>query len=142
MATTPVPFEADAEGRFFHGTKADLKVGELLTPGFTSNFEAGRQMNHVYFTGTLDAAIWGAEFARGDGPGRIYVVEPTGEYHDDPNVTDKRLPGNPTRSFRSTAPLRVVGEVEDWAGHPPEQVRAMRDSLAELHRRGEAVIYD
>ena len=138
----PVPFEVYAEGVFLHGTKATLAVGSLLTAGRASNFESGRVMNHVYFTATLDAATWGAELASGEGRGHIYVVEPTGEFEDDPNVTDKKLPGNPTRSYRSRAPLRIVGEVDDWVGHSPERLQAMRDGLAALRARGEAVIYD
>jgi rifampin ADP-ribosylating transferase len=138
----PVPFEVYREGVYLHGTKADLAVGDVLTPGRESNFEAGRVMNYIYFTATLDAATWGAEFAQGEGRGRIYLVEPTGEFEDDPNVTDKKHPGNPTQSFRSRAPLRVVGEIVDWVGHAPEKVQAMRDGLAALRQRGEAVIYD
>jgi rifampin ADP-ribosylating transferase len=92
----PVPFEVYEVGVYLHGTKADLSVGELLVCGRESNFEAGRVMNYVYFTATLDAAVWGAELASGDGQGRIYVVEPTGEFEDDPNLTDKKFPGNPT----------------------------------------------
>lgn len=138
----PVPFEVHPDGVFLHGTKADLAVGELLVPGRESNFEAGRVMNHVYFTATLDAAAWGAEFAAGEGRGRIYVVEPTGEFEDDPNVTDKKLPGNPTQSFRSPHPLRVVGEVTDWVGHSAEKLQAMRDGLDALRARGEAQIED
>lgn len=138
----PVPFEVYEPGVFLHGTKADLAVGELLTPGRSSNFEEGRVMNHVYFTATLDAAAWGAEFAAGEGRGRIYLVEPTGEYEDDPNVTDKKLPGNPTQSFRSRLPLRVVGEVLDWVGHSPDRQQAMRDGLEALRQRGEAHIED
>src|SRR4051795_2605743 len=107
----PVPFEVYEAGVYLHGTKADLAVGDLLVPGRESNFEAGRVMNYVYFTATLDAAVWGAELAGGDAPGRIYIVEPTGEFEDDPNVTDKKFPGNPTQSFRSHEPLRVVGEL-------------------------------
>lgn len=99
-------------------------------------------MNHVYVTQTLDAAAWGAELARGDGPCRIYLVEPEGALEDDPNVTDKKLPGNPTRSYRTREPVRVVGELTDWVGHSPEQLQAMRDGLAELKRNGLAVIYD
>lgn len=140
----PVPFEVYEDGTYLHGTRADLAVGELLVPGRESNFEVGRVMSHVYFyfTATLDAATWGAELAAGDGPGRIYVVEPTGEFEDDPNVTDKRFPGNPTRSFRSRAPLRVLGELTDWLGHDAEQLAAMRSGLAALQARGEAQIED
>lgn len=140
--SAPVPFEVYQPGAYLHGTKADLDPGDLLDAGRESNVEQGRVMNYVYFTETLDAATWGAELAVGEGRGRIYLVEPTGEFDDDPNVTDKRFPGNPTRSYRSRSPLRVVGEVADWAGHPPEQVQAMRDGLAELRRRGDAVIED
>jgi rifampin ADP-ribosylating transferase len=138
----PVPFQVFEAGVYLHGTKADLAVGDLLVPGRESNFEAGRVMNHVYFTATLDAAVWGAELAAGTGRGRVYLVEPIGEYEDDPNVTDKKLPGNPTHSFRSREALRVVGELVDWVGHPPEKLQAMREGLAALHQRGEAVIWD
>ena len=141
-AREPVPFEVYEDGAFLHGTKADLEVGELLVPGRVSNFEEGRVMNYVYFTATLDAATWGAELAAGEGRGRIYVVEPTGEFEDDPNVTDKRFPGNPTRSFRSREPLRVVGELVDWVGHSPEKLQAMRDGLEALRRQGAAQIED
>jgi len=106
------------------------------------NYDPGRNTNHVYMTETLDAAIWGAELAVGEGRGRIFVVEPTGAVEDDPNVTDKRLPGNPTRSYRTREPVRIVGEITDWVGHSPEQLQAMRDTLAELARRGLDVIYD
>lgn len=138
----PVPFEVHESGAFLHGTKAELAGGDLLVPGRGSNFEAGRTMNHVYFTRTLDAAAWGAELAAGGGRERIYVVEPTGEFEDDPNVTDKRFPGNPTHSYRSREPVRVVGELVDWVGHSPEQIKAMRDGLAALEARGEAEILD
>jgi rifampin ADP-ribosylating transferase len=111
---------------YLHGTKADLGVGEMLVSGRNSNFEAGRAMNYVYFTATLDAATWGAELASGGGRGRIYIVEPMGEFEDDPNVTNMKFPGNPTRSFRSRAPLRVVGELVDWVGHSPEELQVMR----------------
>lgn len=138
----PVPFEAYQPGVYLHGTKADLGVGELLVPGRLSNFEEDRVMNYVYFTATLDAATWGAELAAGEGRGRIYVVEPTGDFEDDPNVTDKRFPGNPTQSFRTGEPLRVVGELVDWVGHSPEKVRAMRDGLDALKQEGDAQIDD
>ena len=137
-----VPFEVYQPGVYLHGTKAALAVGELLVPGRESNFEAGRMMNFIYFTATLDAAVWGAELAAGEGPGRIYVVEPTGEFEDDPNVTDKKFPGNPTQSFRSRDPLRVVGEVSDWVGHSAEKLQAMRDGLLALKRQGTAKIED
>lgn len=138
----PVPFETYQDGVLLHGTKAELAPGDLLVPGRESNFEEGRVMNYVYFTGTLDAATWGAELATGEGRGRIYIVEPTGEFEDDPNVTDKRFPGNPTQSFRSREPLRVVGELVDWVGHPSEKVQAMRQSLEALRQRGAAQIED
>jgi rifampin ADP-ribosylating transferase len=136
------PFEIHESGAYLHGTKADLAVGGLLVPGRPSNYEDGRISNHVYVTQTLDAAVWGAEFAMGEGRGRIYLVEPQGAVEDDPNVTDKKLPGNPTRSYRTREPVRVVGELTDWVGHTPEQLQTMRDTLADLRRRGLAVIYD
>ena len=124
---------------FYHGTKANLAVGDLIQPGFGSNF-VERELKHIYFSATQDAAAWGAELARGDGRGRVYVVEPTGEYEDDPNLTDKKFPGNITASYRSLHPLRITGEVADWAGHTPEQVQAMRDGLARLEAEGNAEI--
>jgi hypothetical protein len=124
-------------GRFFHGTKVDLEPGELIKPGHTANFgDRNRTTTYVYFTGTLDAAIWGAELALGEGRGRIYIVEPTGPLEDDPNLTDQRYPGNPTKSFRSREPLRVMGEVTDWQGHAPEVLEAMKDGLERLAREG------
>jgi rifampin ADP-ribosylating transferase len=138
----PVPFEPYESGVYLHGTKADLAVGEMLVPGRESNFEHGRVMNYVYFTATLDAATWGAELAAGTGRGRIYVVEPTGDFEDDPNVTNKRFPGNPTQSFRSREPLRVLDELVGWVGHSPEQLQAMRDGLEALKRQGAARIDD
>ena len=138
----PVPFEVYEPGVYLHGTKADLAAGETLTPGRESNFEAGRVMNHVYFTATLDAAVWGAELAAGRGRGRIYLVEPIGEFEDDPNVTDKKFAGNPTQSFRSREPLRVVGELVDWVGHSPEQLEAMQKGLRTLKQQGAAQIED
>jgi rifampin ADP-ribosylating transferase len=138
----PVPFEVYEPGVYLHGTKADLSVGEMLVPGRESNFEQGRVMNHVYFTATLDAAVWGAELAAGRGRGRIYIVEPLGEFEDDPNVTNKKFAGNPTQSFRSREPLQVVGELLEWVGHPAERLQAMREGLAELRRRGAAEIED
>jgi rifampin ADP-ribosylating transferase len=142
MANPPTPFEIHESGAYLHGTKADLKAGDVLEPGRQSNYGDDRTANHVYLTETLDAAVWGAELAAGEGRGRIYLVEPTGALEDDPNVTDKRFPGNPTRSYRTREPVRVVGELDDWVGHPPEQVQAMRDGLAELERQGLAVIDD
>ena len=142
MTNGPTPFEVHESGALLHGTKADLAVGDLLVPGRLSNFEAGRVMNHVYVTATLDAAVWGAELAAGDGPGRIYVVEPTGEIEDDPNVTDKRFTGNPTESYRTRHALRVLHEVEGWQAHPPEALQTMLDSLAKLREQGLDVIED
>jgi rifampin ADP-ribosylating transferase len=141
-SSEPVPFEIYEAGVYLHGTKADLAVGELLVPGRESNFEEGRVMNHVYFTATLDAAVWGAELAPGEGRGRIYLVEPTGAFEDDPNVTDKKFPGNPTQSFRSREPLRVVGELTDWVGHSEEKRQAMANGLEALRRQGAAEILD
>lgn len=140
--TEPRPFEVHHSGALFHGTKADLVAGDFLVPGRRSTFGGGRMANHVYVTATLDAATWGAELAVGEGRGRIYIVEPTGALEDDPNVTDKKFPGNPTRSYRTREPVKVVGEIMDWMGHPPEQLRAMRDGLADLERRGLAAIDD
>ncbi len=142
MISEPRPFEVHELGALFHGTKADLAVGDLLAPGRRSNFGGGRTANHMYVTATLDASTCGAELAVGEGRGRIYIVEPTGTLEDDPNLTDKKFPGNPTRSYRTREPVKVVGELVDWVGHPPEQLQAMRDGLADLERRGLAVIYD
>ncbi|MDT5217598.1 MAG: rifampin ADP-ribosylating transferase [Mycobacterium sp.] len=136
------PFEVHESGAFLHGTKADLSPGDLLVPGRRSNYDEGRRSNHVYVTQTLDAAVWGAELAMGEGPGRIYLVEPEGALEDDPNVTDKKFPGNPTRSYRTRGPVRIAGELAEWVGHSPEQLEAMRAGLADLKRRGLAVIYD
>jgi rifampin ADP-ribosylating transferase len=121
---------------YYHGTRADLKAGDLIAAGHNSNFGARKQASWVYLTGTLDAAIWGAELAQGDGRERIYIVEPTGPIIDDPNLTDKKFPGNPTRSYRSREPLRVIGEVAEWEGHPPERLREMKDNLARLKAQG------
>jgi hypothetical protein len=131
----------DAGGRFYHGTKANLKPGDLIEPGYTSNYSE-RKAGYVYLTGTLDAATWGAELAIGDGPGRIYIVEPTGSIEDDPNLTNTRFPGNPTRSYRTREPLRVTGEVADWQGHSAEELQAMRNGLARLKERGVEAIED
>jgi hypothetical protein len=123
--------------RFYHGTRADLRPGDLIEPGRVPNFgDAQRLQPYVYLTGTLDAATWGAELAAGDAPGRIYVVEPTGPIEDDPNLTDKKFPGNPTRSYRSRRPLRVTGELEDWHGHSPEALETMRGNLERLEHEG------
>ena len=125
------------EWPLYHGTRADLKSGDLIKPGRTANFgNSTRAANYVYLTRTLDAAIWGAELAAGEGPGRVYIVEPTGPIEDDPNLTDHKFRGNPTKSFRSRAPLRVVDEVMDWQGHSPATVQAMKDGLERLKRLG------
>ncbi|WNB87119.1 NAD(+)--rifampin ADP-ribosyltransferase [Cellulomonas sp. ATA003] len=136
MTDDPTPAGVLDAGPFFHGTRADLRPGDLLVPGRVANFGARRPGHFVYLTATLDAAVWGAELAVGDGRGRVYRVEPTGPFEDDPNLTDTRFPGNPTRSYRTREPLRVVDEVTDWEGHPPEVLQHMRDRLAELERQG------
>jgi hypothetical protein len=129
--------------RFFHGTKTDLKPGDLIEPGHPPNFgKRERTTIYVYLTGTLDAAVWGAELADGEGPGRIYMVEPTGPIEDDPNLTDKRYPGNPTKSYRSPEPLRVTGEVTDWQGHSLEALKAMKDGIEQAKREGVEPIDD
>lgn len=125
---------------FFHGTKADLKPGDQIAIGHQSNFTEDQPLSWVYFAGTLDAAIWGAELAAGVGRERIYVVEPTGPIEDDPNLTDKRFPGNPTLSYRSRDPLRVIAEVTNWQGHPPERLQEMKDGLARLKTDGADII--
>jgi Rifampin ADP-ribosyl transferase len=129
------------EGPFFHGTKADLRVGDLLTAGFRSNYRPEVVMNHIYFTALPDGAGLAAELAPGDAPPRVYAVEPTGAFEDDPNVTDKKFPGNPTRSYRSSAPLRVVGEISDWTRQTPEVLQAWRERLAALRadERGDII---
>lgn len=127
---------------YFHGTKADLKVGDMISPGYSSNFGKRNKAAFVYFTATLDAAIWGAELAIGQDPGRIYVVEPTGPLEDDPNLTDKKFRGNPTKSFRSRDAVRVIGEVVQWSGHSPEQIEAMQHGISELAKRGIEAIED
>lgn len=142
MTNEPKPYDAQDSGPFFHGTKADLRHGALLEPGYSSNFGERRKARYLYLTATLDAATWGAELAVGEGPGRIYRVEPTGPYEDDPNLTDKKFPGNPTRSYRTREPLRVVGEVTGWEPHSPEVLQAMRDRLEELKRLGVEAIED
>jgi hypothetical protein len=127
---------------FFHGTKADLQLGDLIGPGVESNYGQRNKAKFVYLTATLDAAIWGAELAVGEGRERIYLVEPTGPIEDDPNLTDKKFPGNPTRSYRSAHPFRVVGEVAIWQGHAAEQVQAMKAGLARLKEQGIEAIED
>lgn len=123
-------------GSFFHGTKADLKIGDLLVTGVKKNYNDDRKSEYVYFAGTLDAAIWGAELAEGDTRERIYVVEPTGEFEDDPNLTDKKFPGNPTKSYRSKQPLKIVAEVTGWEGHSPDILNGMIENLKKLSEKG------
>ncbi len=145
---TPVTFEHcdHVEGPFYHGTESALKLGDVLIPGFGSNFQEGRVSNNIYFTALVDTAAWGAELATAlagsEERGHIYIVEPLGSFEDDPNVTNKRFPGNPTESYRTRDSLRVVGEVEDWEGHSPEVLRGMLDHLAQLREQGLDVIED
>ena len=134
-------YAVDAKPPFYHGTRAELSVGDLLAPGFQSNF-ADRKLSWIYFSATLEAATWGAELAQGEGRERIYIVEPTGPFEDDPNLTDKKFSGNPTQSYRSRDPLRIVGEVAQWQGHSPEQLQAMKDGLARLKVEGRDHIID
>lgn len=123
-------------GSFFHGTRADLKPGDRIVTGKKKNYQDDRTSRYVYFAGTLDAAVWGAELAEGNGKERIYVVEPTGDFEDDPNVTDKKFPGNPTKSYRSKDPLKIVAEVIKWDGHSPEQLNHMLENLRNLSEQG------
>jgi hypothetical protein len=127
---------------YYHGTKAGLKPGDLIEPGFQSNYGQRKKAKYIYLSATLDAAIWGAELAGGDGPGRIYIVEPTGPIEDDPNLTDKKFPGNPTKSYRSLHPFKVTGEVTDWEGHTPERLQQMKDHLEKLKDLGIEAIED
>jgi len=129
---SPTPFDQT----YFHGSKADLKIGDLIVPGYNSNFGKRINAKYIFLTANLDAAIWGAELAIGEGKGRIYLVEPTGALEDDPDLTDKKFPGNPTKSYRSTHPFKVVGEVSHWQGHPEEQVLAMKSQLEKLKELG------
>jgi Rifampin ADP-ribosyl transferase len=134
-------YAKDATPPFYHGTRADLNVGDLLIPGFASNYRA-QALSWIYFSGGLDAATWGCELAHGAGRERIYIVAPTGPFEDDPNLTDKKFPGNPTASYRSRDPLRIVGEVERWEPHPPERVAEMKAFLARLAAEGDMQIID
>ena len=127
---------------YFHGTKADLKIGDFIEVGVNSNYGQRNNAKYIYLTATLDASIWGAELALGDGRERIYLVEATGPIEDDPNLTDKKFPGNPTKSYRSKNPFKVVGEITIWQGHSTEQVKAMKDGLAKLKDQGIAAIED
>ncbi|WP_214894157.1 NAD(+)--rifampin ADP-ribosyltransferase [Exiguobacterium sp. H66] len=128
-------------GPFFHGTKASLEIGQVLDAGNQSNYQ-DKRANHIYFTATLDAAKWGAELARSDGDEHIYLVEPTGPYEDDPNLTDKKFPGNPTRSYRSKAPLKIVAELGKWTRHSETEIEQMRQAINKLSADGQAMIDD
>jgi hypothetical protein len=147
-AYVPVTFErcSHVEGPFYHGTKSVLEVGDRLVPGQGSNYHEGRSSNHIYFSAVLETAVWGAELATalaGNGErGHIYVVEPTGPFEDDPNVTNKRFPGNITQSYRTRHPLRIVDEVQTWEGHSPEVLNGMLDNIARLREQGLDVIED
>ncbi|MCX4322985.1 MAG: NAD(+)--rifampin ADP-ribosyltransferase [Lachnospiraceae bacterium] len=125
-----------SRGSFFHGTKADLKIGDFIVTGKQKNYNDDRKSEYVYFVGTLDAAIWGAELAEGNEAERIYVVEPTGDFEDDPNVTDKKFPGNPTKSYRSKQPLKIVAEVVKWEGHSSELLDGMIENIKRLSEMG------
>lgn len=134
-------------GPFYHGCKADLKTGDLLVPGFMTNYGSGKKSNFIYFSATLEAATWGAELAQAqpgasDSRERIYIVEPTATFENDPNLTDRKFPGNPTRSYRTRDGLRVTGEIIGWVGHAPEQLKAMRDRVEELRQQGVEAIDD
>ncbi|WP_061939301.1 NAD(+)--rifampin ADP-ribosyltransferase [Collimonas pratensis] len=144
----PVTHEScsNVKGPFYHGTKYRLEIGDLLVPGFASNFEEGRVSNNVYFTALLEPAVWGAELstslAGAEDRGYIYIVEPTGTFEDDPNLTNKRFAGNPTQSYRTRQPVRITGKVNDWTGHSPEVLQQMLDGLKEKMRKGLAPIED
>ncbi len=128
-------------GPFFHGTKAKLKIGELLKPQYRSNYQ-DKKSNYIYFTATLEAAKWGAELASSSSQERIYIVEPLGNFENDPNVTDKKFPGNPTRSYRSKLPLKIVAELGSWERHSEEEINHMVTSINKLREQGKAVIDD
>lgn len=138
METSETPLD---RGPFFHGTKAELQLGDLLEPQNLSNYQ-DKKSNYIYFTATLDAAKWGAELAKSDRPERIYIIEPQGEFENDPNLTDKRFPGNPTRSYRSTSPLKIVAELGSWERHTNEQIETMLTALQKLKDEGKNVILD
>jgi rifampin ADP-ribosylating transferase len=144
----PVTFDdcQRIRGPFYHGTKVALEIGDELALGYESNFQQGRVLNNIYFSGLIETAVWGAELSTALGGveerGRVYVVEPLGPFEDDPNVTNKRFPGNPTQSYRSRHPLRIVGEVVDWQGHDQEVLNAMLESLAVLRAEGRDLIED
>ncbi|MFZ6008708.1 MAG: NAD(+)--rifampin ADP-ribosyltransferase [Bacteroidota bacterium] len=129
--TAHTPFQQT----YFHGTKADLKIGDFIIPGFNSHFGQVKA-KYIFLSATLDAAVWGAELSVGDGKERIYLVEPTGTIEDDPDLTDRKFPGNPSKSYRSTEPFKVVGEVTVWQGHPSAQVKSMKEALTKLKEQG------
>jgi len=134
--------DAQDAQRFYHGTKADLELGDLIEPGYASNYGKRKRAAYVYLTATLDAATWSAELSFGEGAGRIYVVEPTGPFEDDPNLTDKKFAGNPTKSYRTRDPLRVIREVKDWHGHSPEQIKGNARPARVSRRLGVEAIED
>lgn len=127
---------------FYHGTKANLKLGDQIEIGFNSNYGQRNKAKYIYLSATLEAATWGAELALGEGPERIYIVEPIGPIENDPNLTDKKFPGNPTKSYRTKQPLKIIGEVKDWQGHSPEQLKTMKDHLTKLKEQGIEAIED
>lgn len=127
---------------YYHGTKANLKTGDLIEVGFHSNYGKKKKAKYIYLTATLDAAIWGAELAAGEGSERVYTVVPTGPIEDDPNLTDKKFPGNPTKSYRSLHPFKVTGEIKEWQGHSPGQLKVMKDHLEQLKQLGIEAIED
>jgi hypothetical protein len=142
FAKTNESFQSPFSQTFFHGTKADLRIGDLIEIGITSNYGQKKKAKYIYLTATLDAAIWGAELSAGVEPERIYLVEPTGPIEDDPNLTDKKFPGNPTMSYRSKHPFKVVGEITIWQGHSPVLIKAMKDGIAKLKEQGIEAIED
>jgi rifampin ADP-ribosylating transferase len=127
---------------FFHGTKAQLGIGDLIVAGNKSNYEAGRESKYAYFTSNLNVAAWGGELADGANPPKIYVVEPDGEWENDPNVTDKRFPGNPTNSYRTAGPLKVVGVLSDFLGHTEEEIQVRKEGIRKLMQEGAKIIED
>jgi hypothetical protein len=136
------PISSPFAQTYFHGTKADLKIGDFIAIGINSNYGQQNKAKYIYLTATLDAAIWGAELALGEGRERIYLVEPMGEIENDPNLTDKKFPGNPTKSYRSKHPFKIVGEITIWQGHSPEQVKAMKDGVQKAKEQGIEAIED
>ena len=124
-------------GPFYHGTKADLKVGDFLIAGYSSNYQSDLKMNHIYFTASVNAAGLAASLAKGDGRERVYIVEPTESFENDPNVTNKKFPGNPTRSYRTQAPLKIVDEVTEWMRQTREEREKWREKLA--NSKGEII---